>query len=181
MVRCRNTKPFGFISHSAAIIDAMAPLQFLIQWGVKCIMYHKGMCAKNSTYMWHEQAIMEWAWHAISVMLAATVWKFVHLPHGLSNCNKTVLWPRRESNARYTKSLCLQTVKLIIKKVIAAIWSAQHRMHGAPWMGCELRIALYVYVVQTSNNRVSTICMWRKQAITEWAVLWSLVLLAAIV
>ena len=46
-------------------------------------------CAWRITpiYMWHEQAIIEWLRHIISMLLAATVWSFVHMPLGLSNRN----------------------------------------------------------------------------------------------
>ena len=49
-----------------------------------------GMCAKNNiAYMWHEQAIIEWSWRVISILLAATVRSFVHLPLGISDRNST--------------------------------------------------------------------------------------------
>jgi len=50
-------------------------------------------CARRTTpiYMWHEQAIIEWSWHVISILLAATVWSFAHLPLRLSDRNNTTM------------------------------------------------------------------------------------------
>jgi len=39
--------------------------------------------------MWHKQAIIEWSWHVILLLLAATVWSFAHMPLGISDSNNS--------------------------------------------------------------------------------------------
>ena len=91
------------------------------------------------------------------LLLAAKVWNFAHLPFGLSDRNKTVLWPGREGRARcrlHTKKV--RSVRFAVKRCC-----------------CNLSVGIALYVRFTTNRMCAKnnthIYMWREQVIIEWS------------
>ena len=95
------------------------------------------------------------------LFLAATVRSFAHMPLGISNRNKMVLWPGCEGRAEFslhTKNV--RSVRFVVKRrgcccnlsggVALIVWFTTN---GMAW-----RTTPYIYVARTSNNRVIMAC-----------------------
>ena len=91
--------------------------------GVALIVWFttNGMCVKNNTiilYMQHKQAIVrEIATHDLYCCLPAAVQSFAHMPLGISDRNKMVLWPGCGGRAKFslhTKNM--QLVWFVVKR-----------------------------------------------------------------
>ena len=67
---------------------------------VDCVIHHERDVREEQhhtgTYMWHEQAIIEWSWHVNSIVACCHSAKLAHMPLGISDRNKMVLWPGLE-------------------------------------------------------------------------------------
>ena len=94
------------------------------------------------------------------LLLAATVRSFAHMPLGISDLNKMVLWPGCEGRARvnlHTKNV--RSVRFVVKR------------RGCSCC-CNLSGGVALNVWFTTNEmcvKNNTIHMWRKQAIIEWS------------
>jgi len=102
--------------------------------------------------------------------LAATVWSFVHMPLGLSNLNKVVLWPGCEGRARCR----------LHKKNVWSVWFVVKRRGCC----CNLSIGVALNVWFTTNEvcmkNNTHVCGMKKQYFSDCG-MWSLLLLATIV
>jgi len=107
------------------------------------------------------------------LLLAATVWSFEHLPLGLSDRNKTVLWPGCGGRAVWNlhKKTCDRCSSLWKGgDVVAASRLALRWMFDLPRTGCARRNNPRIYVARTSINRV--IVAWklcRYYLVNDWA------------
>jgi len=161
-----------------------------LRWhSVECVIHHKWDAQRITLkYMWCEKAIIEWSWWVTSnndcepgekltvrpgggdksdvvrwslLLLAATVWSFAHLPLGLSDGNKMVLW-----------SGCEGRVKCSLHKKERVI-SAVRCKKGGCCCNLSVMVALnvrfttngmcvknntHIYLARTSNNRLIVAC-----------------------
>ena len=61
-------KAVSFLPHGAkALLELLQPLQWCC---VDCVIHHEWHVREEQhhTYMWREQAIIEWSWHVISIV-----------------------------------------------------------------------------------------------------------------
>ena len=156
-INCTNNQLSIFYNHTVATSPLTARFTT------------NGMCAKNNTIcMWHELATIEWSRHVISI--AATVRSFAHMPLGLSDCNKMVLWPGCEGRAMWNlHKKNVRSVRFVVKR------------RGCC---CNLSASVMLNARFTTNGmcaKNNTIYMWREQAIIEWSRCVTLLLLAATV
>jgi len=59
-----------------------------LQWcWVKCVIHHERdvLEVQHHTYMWREQAIIEWSWRVNSIVCLLR--SFAHMPLGISDRN----------------------------------------------------------------------------------------------
>jgi len=95
------------------------------------------------------------------LLLAAIVWSFAHLPLGLSNRNKMVLWPGCEGRVRCScQGKNVRSVWFVVKrKGCCCILSVGFTLNVRFTMNrmC-VKNNTHTYVVQTTNNRGSTPC-----------------------
>jgi len=124
---------------------------------VECVIHHEWDVRKEHPYMWHEQAIIEWSWHVISIVLAATLWSFAQMPLGLSDRNKMVLWSGCEGRAKCSlHKKNVRSVRFVVKRrgcccnlsvgIALNVWFSTNGM-------CT-KNNTHIYVARTSNKRV---------------------------
>jgi len=109
------------------------------------------------------------------LLLAATVQSFAHMPLGISDHNKMMLWPGCEGRAEFS----LHT------KNVRSVWIVVKRRGCC----CNLSSGVALIVWFTTNEmcvKNKNICMWREQAIIEWSWWsdlgeWSLIMLVNLV
>ena len=92
------------------------------------------------------------------LLLAATVRSFAHVPLGISDRNKMVLWPGCGGRAEFS----LHT------KNVRSVWFVVKRRGFC----CNLSGGVALIVWLTTNRMCAknkNICMWREQAIIEWS------------
>ena len=114
------------------------------------------MCVKNDTHIYVARTSND---HGMWLLLAATVWNFAHLPLGLSDCNKMVLWPGCEGCARcnlHKKNVW--SVRFVVKR-----WGCC----------CNLSVGVVLNAQFTGNRMCAKnnthIYMWHEQPIIEWS------------
>ena len=77
---------------------------------VKCVIHHERDVheEQHHTYMWREQAMIEWSWHVnwTLLFLVATVRSFAHVPLGISDRNNSAVWSERGKSDKKTNSKC---------------------------------------------------------------------------
>jgi len=137
---------------SSLLISSVATSPVVLCW--LCDSPRTG-CAWRITplCMWREQAIIEWS----LLLLAAMVRSSVHMPLGISDRNKMVLWPGCEGRAEFslhTKNVW--SVWFVVKRrgcccnlsggVVLIVRFTTNRM-------C-MKNNTIMYVARTSNNRV---------------------------
>ena len=88
------------------------------------------------------------------LLLATTVWSFAHLPLGLPNRNKMVLWPGCESRVRCTlHKKNVWSIRFVVKRRgCCCSLSVECAIHHKQDVCGEQH--LYIYMVRTSNKRV---------------------------
>jgi len=106
--------------------------------------------------MWHEQAIMEWSWHVISVVACCHNVKLCTLAARAfrSQQNGTVTRMWRSCQVHTSQKECVVgAIHCKKKDVVATSPLALPGMCDSPRMGCARRTTL----------------MWHEQAIIEWS------------
>ena len=75
------------------LVASLVVLQPLRWCCVDCVIHHERDVREEQhhTYMWREQAIIEWSWHVNFIVLAATVRSFAHMPLGISDRNSSMV------------------------------------------------------------------------------------------
>ena len=94
-------------------------------------------------------------------LTTATVRSFAHIPLGISDRNKMVLWPGCEGRAEfslYTKNVW--SVRFVLKRgdVVATSPVVLRWLCDSPRTRCACRTTPHIYVARTGNNRVIMAC-----------------------
>jgi len=116
------------------------------------------MCVKNDTHIYVARTSND---HGMWLLLAATVWNFAHLPLGLSDCNKMVLWPGCEGCARcnlHKKNVW--SVRFVVKRWGCCCNLSVGVVLNAQFTGNRMcaKNNTHIYVAWTANNRVIMAC-----------------------
>jgi len=77
-----------------------------------------GMCVKiTPIHIWRKQAIIQWSWHVISIVVCCHIVKLCALAAQVSDCNKMVLWLECEGCAKVqTSQKECAMVQFIVKR-----------------------------------------------------------------
>ena len=112
-----------------------------------------GMCVKNNTAIYVARASNSKrdcdAWSLL--LLAATVWNFAHIPLGISDRNKMLLWPGCEGRAKFS----LHT------KNVWSVWFVVKRTGCC----CNLPGGVVWFTTNGMCSKNKNTYAWREQAI----------------
>ena len=132
-----------------------------LRWrSVKCVIHHKrDVCEEqHHTYMWHEQAIIEWSWHVNSIVACC---------HGVKLCAHATQDFRSQHYGAVTRMWrSCQGQPSHKKRAIGAVHCKKEGMLQPLQWCCVKCVIHHEWDVREEQHHTY---MWREQAIIEWS------------
>jgi len=154
---CKAAHHISCVVNIPELVVVLQPLRWC--W-VDCVIHHERDVREEQhhTYMWREQAIIEWSWCVNSIVACC---------HGAKLCAYAARDFRSQQNGAVTRMWRLCGVQPSHKE--RAISVIRCKKEGCC---CNLSGGVALIVWFTTNGMYAknkNICMWREQAIIEWS------------